>query len=129
MDGTWGGAQVTALAAGEYLLLLGTATVAFGGQFYRKRWAVEPCLQNLKRRGFAWRATHLQGRDRLKKPVGLAGRAHAFWVRAGALLHGKVPSITRQNHGYQKAGFSRRGRPALRECLRPGNRNAAESGL
>ena len=37
VDGGWGGAQVTALAGGEYLFLLGTANGAFLGQFYRKR--------------------------------------------------------------------------------------------
>ena len=66
VDGVWGGAQVTALAGGEYLFLFGTANVAFLGQFYRKHWTIEACFQNLKGRGFALRERHLQCRNKLK---------------------------------------------------------------
>ena len=53
------------------LFLFGTATPAFLGQLYRKRWTIKACFQNLKGRGFALRSTPVQGRDRLKKLVGL----------------------------------------------------------
>ena len=127
VDGVWGGAQVTALAGGEYLFLFGTATRAFLGQLYRKRWTIEQCFQNLKGRGFALRNTHLRCPDKLKKLVGLVSLAYAFCVSFGAVLHEKVQPIPRKNHGYKKTSFSRHGLNALRESTRLGTRNPAIS--
>ena len=120
VDGVWGGAQVTALAGGGYLFLFGTANVAFLGQFYRKRWTIEACFQNLKGRGFALRGTHLQGRGKLKKLVGLVSLAYALCVSVGHRLHKKVQPIKTKNHGYKRASFSRHGLNALRQYTRPG---------
>ena len=120
VDGVWGGAQVTALAGGEYLFLFGTANVAFLGQFYRKRWTIEACFQNLKGRGFALRATRLQCRAKLKKLVGLVSLAYALCVSVGHQLHEKVHPITLKNNGYKRASFSRHGLNALRQYARPG---------
>ena len=117
----WGGAQVTALAGGEYLFLFGTATVAFLGHFYRKRWTIEACFQNLKGRGFALRGTHVQCRAKLKKLVGLVSLAYALCVSVGTQLHEKVQPIKTKNHGYKRASFSRHGLNALRQYLRPGH--------
>ena len=64
------GAQVTALADGAHLFLSGAANPAYLGQLYRKRWAIEACFQNPKRRGFAFRGTHVQYRTKLRKIVG-----------------------------------------------------------
>ena len=120
VDGVWGGAQVTALAGGEYLFLFGTANVAFLGQFYRKRWTIEACFQNLKGRGFALRGTHLQCRGKLKKLVGLVSLTYALCVSVGTRLHEKVQSIKTKNNGYKRASFSRHGLNALRQYTRPG---------
>ena len=120
VDGVWGGAQVTALAGGEYLFLFGTANPAFLGQFYRKRWTIEACFQNLKGRGFALRATHLRCRDKLKKLVGLVSLAYALCVSVGTRLHEKVQPIPQKNNGYKRASFGRHGLNALRQYTRPG---------
>ena len=120
VDGVWGGALVTALAEGAYLFLFGTATLAFLGQFYRKRWTIEACFQNLKGRGFNLRQTHLQSYEKLKKLVGLVSLAYAFCVSVGTQLHEKVQGIRRKNHGYKRASFSRHGLNAIREYSRPG---------
>ena len=120
VDGVWGGALVTALAEGEYLFLFGTATLAFMGQFYRKRWTIEACFQNLKGRGFNLRKTHLQDREKLKKLVGLVSVAYAFCVSVGTQLHEKVQCIGQKNHGYKRTSFSRHGLNAIRESTRPG---------
>ena len=59
------------------------------GQLYRKRWTIEACFQNLKGRGFALRSTPLQGRDKLKKLVGLVVIVLvlvARWVSVGLPL-------------------------------------------
>jgi len=107
VDGVWGGAQVTALAGGEYLFLFGTANPAYLGQLYRKRWTIEACFQNLKGRGFALRGTHVQCRAKLKKLVGLVSLAYALCVSAGTRLHENVQFIGLKKHGYKRTGFSR----------------------
>ena len=122
MDGVWGGAQVTALAGGEYLFFFGTANPAYLGQLYRKRWTIEACFQNMKGRGFALRGTHLQCRTKLKKLVGLVSLAYAFCVSVGTQLHEKVQPIGTKNHGYKRTSFSRHGLNALRQYSRRGRR-------
>lgn len=126
VDGVWGAAQVTALAGGEYLFLFGTAPLAFFSQFYRKRWTIEACFQNLKGRGFALRSTHLQCRDKLKKLIGLVSLTYAFCVSVGTRLHEKVQGIGRKKHGYKKASFSRHGLNAIRQYTRPTTRDTGE---
>ena len=93
---------------------------------YRKHWTTEACFQSLKRRGFALRSTPLQGRDKLKKPVGLVSLAYAFCVSVGTCLHEKVPPIGVKNHAYEKVCFSHHGLNAIRQYSRAGASNAAE---
>ena len=120
VDGVWGGAQVTALVGGEYLFLFGTANVAFLGQFYRKRWTIEACFQNLEGRGFALRGTHLQCRSKLKKLVGLVSMAYTLCMCVGTHIHEKIQPVKTKNNGYKRASFSRYGLNALRQYTRSG---------
>ena len=122
VEGVWGGAQVTALAGGEYLFLFGTANPAYLGHLYRKRWTMEACFQNLQGRGFALRGTQLQCRAKLKKLVGLVSLAYALCVSVGTRLHEKVQPIGLKKHGYKRASFSRHGLNALRQYSRSGRR-------
>jgi len=119
VDGVWGSALVTALAEGDYLFLFGTASVALLGKFYRRRWPIEACFQNLKGRGFDLRKTHVQQREKLKKLVGLVSLAYAFCVSVGAQLHEKVQPIKKKKHGYKRVSFSRHGLHAIRAWTRP----------
>lgn len=57
--------------------------VKFMGQLYRKRWSIEVCFQNMKRRGFDLEDTHLQDDEKLKKLVALASIAYAFSASLG----------------------------------------------
>ena len=120
VDGVWGGAQVTALAGGEYLFLFGTANVAFLGPFYCKRWTMEACFQNLEGRGFALRGAHLPCRGKLKKLVGLVSLAYALCMCVGIRLHEKGQPIKTKNNGCKRASFSRHGLNALRQYARRG---------
>ena len=97
VDGVWGAAQVTALAGGEYLFLFGTVPVAFMGPFYRKRWTIEACFQNLKGRGFDLRSSHLQCRDKLKKWLALVSLAYALCLSLGNYYHRKVKILQQRN--------------------------------
>lgn len=119
VDGVWGSALVTALAEDTYLYLFGTAPVAQLGKFYRRRWTIEACFQNLKGRGFDLRKTHVQQREKLKKLVGLVSLAYAFCVSVGTRLHEKVQPIKAKKHGYKRASFSRHGLNAIRAWTRP----------
>ena len=120
LDGVWGAAQVTALAGGEYLFLFGTVQVAFMAPFYRKRWTIEACFQNLKGRGFDLRSSHLQCRDKLKKLLALVSLAYALCLSLGNYYHRKVKKIATKNHGRKSTSFSRRGLDLIREITRPG---------
>ena len=120
VDGVWGAAQVTALAGGEYLFLFGTVPVTFMGPFYRKRWTIEACFQNLKGRGFDLRSSHLQCRDKLKKLLALVSLAYALCLSLGNYYHRKVKNIAIKKHGRKSTSFSRRGLDVIREITRPG---------
>ena len=120
VDGVWGAAQVTALAGGEYLFLFGTVPAAFMGPFYRKRWTIEACFQNLKGRGFDLRSSHLQCRDKLKKLLALVSLAYALCLSLGNYYHRKVKNIAIKKHGRKSTSFSRRGLDVIREITRPG---------
>ena len=87
---------------------------------------IESCFQNLKGRGFALRSTSLQGRDKLKKLLGLVSLAYAFCVGVGTCLHEKVQSIGVKNHAHKKVRFSHHGTSAIRQYSRAGASNATE---
>lgn len=118
VDGIWGHAWIKTLNEGEFLFLFGNVTVKFMGQFYRKRWTIEKCFQNLKGRGFNLEMTHLTCLNKLKKLVALVSLAYSFCVTLGIYFHRKVQSIKIKNHGYKVASFSRHGLNHIREMSR-----------
>ena len=88
------------------------------GPFYRKRWTIEACFQNLKGQGFDLRSSHLQGRDKLKKWLALVRLAYALCL--GNYYHRKVKSIATKKHSRKGTSSSRRGLDLIREITRPG---------
>lgn len=118
VDGILGHAWIQALADGDYLFLFGTATIKFMGQFYRKRWTIEACFQNLKGRGFNLESTHIKCLKKLKKLVALVSIAYSFCISLGIYFHKKIQFIKLKNHGYKIASFSRHGLNQIREMSR-----------
>lgn len=118
VDGIWGHAWIKDLGKGEFLFLFGTAPLKFMGQFYRKRWTIEACFQNLKKRGFNLELTHLKCLEKLKKLVALVSVAYSFCLNVGVYCHRKVQSVKVKNHGYKANSFSRYGLNQLRELCR-----------
>ena len=92
--------------------------VALMWPFYRKRWTIEACFQNLKGREFDVRSSHLQCRDKLKKLLALVSLAYALCLSNH--YHQKVKKIATKNHGRKSTSFSRRGLDLIREITRPG---------
>lgn len=115
VDGIWGHAWVKALDKGEFLFLFGTAPAKFMGQFYRKRWTIEACFQNLKKRGFNLELTHLKCFNKLKKLVALVSIAYGFCASLGLYFHRKVQPIKTKKHGYKANSFSRHGLNQIRQ--------------
>jgi hypothetical protein len=118
VDGTWGHVWLSILENGEYLFLFGTATLEFMGQFYRKRWSIEACFQNLKGRGFNLEATHLKSLIKLKKLVALVSVAYSFCMALGLYFHKKVQKIKYKKPGYKSVSLSRHGLNLIREISR-----------
>ena len=118
VDGVWGHAWIMALDKGEYLFLFGTAPLKFMGQFYRKRWTIEVCFQNLKGRGFNLELTHVKCLLKLKKLVALVSISYCFCVSLGVYVHDKVQKIKHKKHGCKEASFSRHGLNQIREMSR-----------
>lgn len=118
VDGVWGHVWLKVLENGDYLFLFGTAPLGFMGQFYRKRWTIEACFQNLKGRGFNLEVTHLKCLKKLKKLVALVSISYSFCVGLGLYFHKKVQTIKTKNHGYKVASFSRHGLNQIRELSR-----------
>ena len=118
VDGVWGHVWVKVLDDGEFLFLFGSAPVKLMGQFYRKRWTIETCFQNLKKRGFNLESTHIKCLNKLKKLMALVSIAYSFCVSLGVYLHKKVQSVKMKNHGYKAASFSRHGLNKIREISR-----------
>lgn len=119
VDGSWGHVWLSLLENGDYLFLFGTATLQFMGQFYRKRWSIESCFQNLKERGFNLEATQLKCLKKLKKLVALVSISYGFCLSLGLYFHKKVQAIKIKNHGYKAASLSRHGLNQIREMSRP----------
>lgn len=118
VDGVWGDVWLKVLKDGEYLFLFGTATLKFMGQFYRKRWTIEACFQNLKGRGFNLEATRIKCLKKLKKLIALVSISYGFCVSLGVYFHKKVQTISIKNHGYKATSFSRHGLNQIREISR-----------
>lgn len=119
VDGVWGSAWLKKLENGDYLFLFGTVHPEFMGQLYRKRWTIEACFQNLKRRGFDLASSHLRCLVKLKKLMALTSIAYGFCLSLGCYLHRKVQKIKTKKHGYKKASFSRHGLNFLQQLSRP----------
>jgi hypothetical protein len=124
VDGLWADVWVKPLEAGAYLFLLGTAKVAFFGQFYRKRWSIETCFQRFKQRGFNLEKTHLKALAKLRKLVALVSIADSFCQSLG--IYQKVKKIKNKKHGYKAKSFTRKGIDFLREITRPDQNLPAE---
>lgn len=106
------------LSDGDYLFLFGTATLKFMDQFYRKRWTIETCFQNLKGRGFDLESTHIKCLKKLKKLIALVSLSYSFCLSMGVYLPKKVQLIKTKNHGYKVASFYRHGLNQIREVIR-----------
>ena len=121
VDGVVGHVWVMLLDNGDYLFLFGTVEVKFMGQLYRKRWSIEVCFQNMKRRGFDLEDTHLQHDEKLKKLVALVSIAYAFCASLGIYYHRKIKKIKKKNHGYKANSFVRKGIDLIQEWFRAEN--------
>jgi hypothetical protein len=122
VDGVVGHVWVMLLDNGDYLFLFGTVEAKFMGQLYRKRWSIEACFQNMKKRGFDLENTHLQDDEKLKKLVALVSIAYAFCASLGIYYHRKVEKIRKKNHGYKANSFARKGIDLIQEWFRAENR-------
>lgn len=118
VDGTWGYVWLRVLENGEHLFSFGTATLEFMGQFYRKRWSIEACFQNLKGRGFNLEATHLKSLTKLKKLLALVSVAYSLCTGLGLYFHEKVQNLKIKKNGYKSVSLSRRGLILIREISR-----------
>ena len=118
VDGVWGQVWVKALADGEFLFLFGTSGLTSLGQFYAKRWTIEQCFQNLKRRGFNLENSHLRSYDKLRKLVALVSLAYAFCLSVGQAADRRTP-VARKKHGYRATSLSRHGLNIVRYLTRP----------
>ncbi len=118
VDGCRGSVWLMRLSEGEYLYLFGTVELKYMGQLYRKRWSIESCFQNLKKRGFDLEQTHLQCLSKLSKLVGLVSLTYALCVSIGVYYHQKVQEIKRKKHGYKANSFARYGLNQLRALMR-----------
>lgn len=121
VNGVVGHVWVMLLENGDYLFLFGTVEVKFIGQLYRKRWSIEACFQNMKKRGFDLEDTHLQDDGKLKKLVALVSLAYAFCASLGIYYHQKVEEIKKKNHGYKANSFVRKGIDLIQEWFRDNN--------
>ena len=121
VDGVVGHVWVMLLEDGDYLFLFGTVEVKFMGQLYRKRWSIEVCFQNMKKRGFDLEDTHLQDNGKLKKLVALVSIAYAFCASLGIYYHQKVEKIKTKNHGYKANSFVRKGIDLIQDWFRAEN--------
>ena len=121
VDGVVGHVWVMLLEDGDYLFLFGTVEAKFMGQLYRKRWSIEACFQNMKKRGFNLEDTHLQDDQKLKKLVALVSIAYAFCASLGIYYHQKVEKIETKNHGYKANSFVRKGIDLLQDWCRAEN--------
>ena len=119
VNGVWGQAVVTALDGGEFRFLFGSVSAPLLGQFYRLRWTIEQCFQNLKGRGFDLQSTHLRCYEKLKKLVGLVSLSYALCVSLGKYCAEKVQPIPVKKHGRKSRSLSRHGLDVLQELLRP----------
>ena len=121
VDGIVGHVWVMLLEDGDYLFLFGTVEVKFIGQLYRKRWSIEVCFQNMKKRGFDLEDTHLQDNEKLKKLVALVSIAYAFCASLGIYYHQKIEKIRVKNHGYKANSFVRKGIDLIQDWFRAEN--------
>ena len=121
VDGVVGHVWVMLLEDGDYLFLFGTVEARFIGQLYRKRWSIEVCFQNMKKRGFDLEDTHLQDNAKLKKLVALVSIAYAFCASLGIYYHRKIEKIKVKNHGYKANSFVRKGIDLIQDWFRAEN--------
>jgi hypothetical protein len=118
VDGCSGSVWLMRLSESEYLFLFGTVEVQWMGQLYRKRWSIESCFQNLKKRGFDLEKTHLKCLEKLSKLVGLVSLTYAFCMSVGLYYHQKVQPIKKKKHGYKANSFARYGLNQLRALMK-----------
>ena len=118
VDGVWGQFWVKALTDGAFLFLFGTSGLTSLGQFYGKRWTIEPCFQNLKGREFNLENSHLRSYDKLRKLIALVSLAYAFCLSVGQAADQRTP-VARKKHGYRATSLSRHGLNIVRHLTRP----------
>jgi hypothetical protein len=92
---------------------------------YSERWAIEPLIQNLKRRGFDIEATRLRDDARLERLLALLALAFVFAYRVGEWLAERVP-ITLKRHGRKEKSVFRLGLDYLRELSFNSHHRCAE---
>lgn len=118
VDGVVANVWVKRLETGDFLFLLGTVSVEFMGQLYRKRWTIETVFQSFKGRGFDLESTHLQSISKLKKLVAFVSIAYGLCRNLGIYYHQKVQNIKTKKHGYKATSFVRKGIDLIRQHFR-----------
>lgn len=118
VDGVWGNVYIKQLDEGDILFVFGNCEPKYLGKFYKKRWVIEVCFQNLKTRGFNLEDTHMKRIDRLSKLIAMVSIAYGFCVCLGIYKDRKVQKITLKNHGYKSNSFFRVGKNLIDDIFR-----------
>jgi hypothetical protein len=118
VDGIWGNIYIKPLDNGDILFVFGNCQAKLLGKFYKKRWVIEACFQNLKSRGFNLEDTHMKILERLSKLIALVSIAYAFCVSLGIYADRKIKKIKIKNHGYKTNSFFRVGKDLIVDSFR-----------
>lgn len=118
VDGVWGNVYIKPLEKDDILFIFGNCEAKYLGKFYRKRWVIEACFQNLKSRGFNLEDTHMKILSRLSKLIAMVSIAYAFCVSLGVYKNKKIEKIKIKNHGYKINSFFRVGKNIIDDLFR-----------
>lgn len=118
VDGVWGNVYIKPLEGNDILFIFGTCQAKYLGKFYRKRWVIEACFQNLKTRGFNLEDTHMKISERISKLIAMVSIAYAFCVSLGIYKNRKIEKIKIKNHGYKTNSFFRAGKNLIDDLFR-----------
>jgi hypothetical protein len=118
VDNVVGNVYVKPLPDGDILYLFGNCTPKFLAQLYQKRWCIEVCFQNIKKRGFNLEDTHLQNIERIRKLIAMVSIAYAFCVCLGIYIDKKVKKIKVNRSKFKVNSYFRTGMNMIIENFR-----------
>jgi hypothetical protein len=118
VDGVWGNVYIKPLEGNDILFIFGNCEAKYLGKFYKKRWVIEACFQNLKSRGFNLEDTHMKILSRLSKLIAMVSIAYAFCVSLGIYKNKKIAKIKIKKHGYKTNSFFRVGKNMIDDIFR-----------